>query len=307
VTGRDRATVRGDGATRRGTMTGDDLARGLGVKSALLVIFMLAALVGCGEASDDGSATSPSPSAAAEKASPTPEVSPDFDADVILREFPDGGPRNQVRLENKQDGRFMARAAISLHRIKGDTIDPMNVAIASASCTDCQTIAVALQVVIYERGAHNVQPQNIAIALNQNCTRCVTIARAIQFVVPVDDLNVVDGDIKGLLKDMEKELRYFSKVKTLSEIDPDEANRRLTNVMSQYGRLQQYIIDMQAKRTENDGDDEKNNNDARPSVSPAASPSVSPSTSPSGSGAAPVRSPSESPSPSASPSPSPTP
>jgi putative peptide zinc metalloprotease protein len=272
-----------------------EVARHIGLKSALVVVFMLGALIGCGESPSavGGAQTSPSPAAAA---SPTPQVSPEFDADVILREFPDGGPRNQVRLENKQDGRFLARAAITLHRIKGDTIDPVNVAIASATCTDCQTIAVALQVAIYQRGARDVQPQNIAIALNQSCTRCVTIARAIQFVVPVEDLNDVDDDIKGLLKAMDKELRYFSKVKSLSELDPDEANRRLTNVMAQYGRLQQYIVDMQAKKTENEGQDEKNNNGAR-----LSSPSVTPSASPSGPGAAPIRSPS------ASPSPSPTP
>ena len=258
---------------------------------ALLLACALAAagaLAACDDAST-GEAPSSSPDAAS--AAPTPTVPPHFDSDTILDEFPKGGPpKNQVHLFNQQDGRFMARASIVLRRLEdGDgSVQAVNIAVAEARCTDCQTIAVALQVVLYQRGAKDVQPQNIALALNAGCTRCVTIARAIQYVIPVDDTKAVPDSVIRLVKDMDKELRYFSTIKSLSELDPDEAVARLNKVMEQYGDLHQYLTQaMDTKRSQ-----------TAPSASPSASMSPTPpaSASPSAS-ASPTGSSSGSPSP----------
>jgi hypothetical protein len=258
-------------------------------RALLIATWAIAAAVmlACDDSSAGGDAGA-SPTAAAASAAPTPTVPPGFDSDTILDEFPKGGsPKNQVRLVNEHDGRFMARASIVLRRLEdGDgSVNAVNMAVAEGRCTDCQTIAVALQVVLYQRGAEDVQPQNIALALNANCTRCVTVARAIQYVIPVDDPKAVPDEVVRLVKDMDKELRYFSTVHTLSELDPDEAVARLNKVMAQYADLQGYLTQaMDQKRT---GDDPK----ASSSASPASSPSSSPS----------------SPAPSASQSPTPTP
>jgi hypothetical protein len=252
-------------------------------------------LLGCAAAAaavlaacdDVSTGDAPSGSPDAPSAAPTPTVPPDFDADTILSEFPKGGsPKNQVHLFNKQDGRFMARASIVLRRLEdGDgSVDAVNIAVAESRCTDCQTIAVALQVVLYQRGAKAVQPQNIALALNAGCTRCVTIARAIQYVVPVDDPQAVPDSVRRLVKDMDKELRYFSTVHSLSELDPDKAVARLNTVMAQYAELHEYLTQaMDTKRSDE---------------APSASPSPSGSTSPTPSGPA---SPTGSASPTASP------
>jgi hypothetical protein len=253
-----------------------------------------AVMAACDDASapssGDPSASPSSGSDASATAQPTPTVPPDFDADTILSEFPKGGsPKNQVRLVNKQDGRFMARASIVLRRLEdGDgSVDAVNVAVAEGRCTDCQTIAVALQVILYQRGAKSVQPQNIALALNAGCTRCVTVARAIQYVIPVDDPRAVPDEVTRLVKDMDKELRYFSQVHSLSELDPDTAVARLTKVMEQYAGLSEYLTQlMDVKRS---GD--------LPSASPSAAPSASPSAAP----ASPTPSPSPTPSASATP------
>src|SRR5207247_1598714 len=144
------------------------------------------------------------------------------------------GPRNEVRLENREDGRFKARASIKMHRIPNDDVNPVNVAFAQATCTDCQTIAVAMQVVLYRRGAHNVSPQNIAVAANVRCTRCGTIALVMQWVIPVDDPNAVPKDVDGLVKDMDKELRFLASINSIEQISSDEANSHIQNVLSQY-------------------------------------------------------------------------
>lgn len=254
---------------------------GWAVSAALLFVAALA----CDAASAPASSDSPTPAAAG--ATTTPK--PDFDAGVILEEFPEGAPRNEVRLENGQDNRFMARASVKMYRIKGDDILPVNLALAQGKCTDCQTIAVAVQVVFYQRGATNVQPQNLAIASNVGCTRCVTIARAIQYVIPVDDLKEdVPDEVKHLVKDLDKEARYFASIKSIDQLSSDEANRRLQRILDQYASLQRYLFDVMTQKTKDNEEEGQHENEksptpnnAAPASAPAsASPTVSPTTSP---------------------------
>ena len=228
----------------------------------------------------------------APEATPTPDIPPDSDPGVILKEFPAGGPVNQVRLVNKKDLGFLARSAISLHRSNTPNVQPKNIAVAEGQCTDCATMAIALQVFLYQRGSPDIQPQNIAIAVNNACTRCITIARAIQYVIPVDDPNAVPDDVRNLLRDMERELKYFAQVNSVGELDPYEANARLTTFTQQHAQLHQYLFDLMEQKS-----------DAAPraaSPSPSATPDASPSPT-----AAPA--PSESPAPVESPSPTPSP
>ena len=67
-------------------------------------------------------------------------------------------------------------------------MQPKNIAVAEGQCTDCATLAIAVHVFLYQRGAPSIQPQNIALAINNACTRCVTFAYAFQFVIPVDNV-----------------------------------------------------------------------------------------------------------------------
>jgi putative peptide zinc metalloprotease protein len=242
---------------------------GWAVSAAILFVAALACDAGSAPASTD----SPTPPAAA--ATNTPK--PDFDAGVILEEFPEGAPRNEVRLQNPQDKRFMARASVKMFRIHGDDVRPYNLALAQAQCTDCQTIAVAVQVVFYQRGATNIQPQNIAIASNVGCTRCVTIAKAVQYVIPVDDLKAdVPDEVKSLVKDIDKELRYFASVKSVNDLSSKEAETRLEQVLGQYADLQQYLHDAMTERTQNNEPDPQADSSASPSPTAAAPTSATP-------------------------------
>ena len=256
------------------------------VGSAISAAVLFVAALACDETSPPaGSGTAPSPTAAAATTTPKPE----FDAGVILEEFPEGAPRNEVRLQNPQDNRFMARASVKMFRLHGDDIGPYNLALAQAGCTDCQTIAVAVQVVFYQRGATNVHPQNIAIASNVGCTRCVTIARAIQYVIPVDDLKQdVPDQVKRLVKDLDKEARYFASMKSVDELSSDAANNRLQRILDQYADLQQYLFDAMTKKTKDN--EEEGQPRAPPSLTgihpdgigrPTASPTTSPTPTPS--------------------------
>jgi hypothetical protein len=260
---------------------------GWAISGAVLFVAGLA----CDATSAPAGDATPSPTAVAAGETATPK--PDFDAGVILEEFPAGAPRNEVRLQNGQNDRFMARASVKMYRIHGDDVRPYNLALAQAGCTDCQTIAVAVQVVFYQRGAPRVQPENIAISSNVGCTRCVTIARAIQYVIPVDDLNAdVPDEVKSLVKDMDKELRYFASIKSINDLSSDDAAARLQRILDQYADLQQYLHDVMAKRTQNNEPDAQQSSSPSPagtttaspspgSPEPAASPATSPTPAPS--------------------------
>jgi hypothetical protein len=260
------------------------LLRTLGLSVAL------ATLVACeGSGGASGDPASPSPTVAGTERPPVPSEPAHFDSGAILREFPGGGPRNVVRLRNHEDGRSMARGQAHLHRLDRDEkVAPFNAAVAESTCRDCQTVAVALQVVLYERGATLVQPQNVAIASNVGCTRCVTVALAYQYVVPVDDPDEVPEDVRSLVREIDREMKWFASVRSIGELDVREAEARLLRLIAQHERLRQYL--MALREEARDG---------------TASPSASASAPPSPSAAAPT--PSVSPSPSSSPSPSPSP
>jgi hypothetical protein len=165
-------------------------------------------------------------------------------ADGSWREFERGGGRNVVSVDNDRDGRFRARGSAELDRIRGDEVTPNNIAQAHARCTDCQTIAVAVQVALYRRGARTVAPVNRAVAVNEDCTRCVTVARAIQYVIPVDDFREVPREVNELVRRVDREANYFERIKDLDRMDPREAEGRLNQLIADFALLQQYLNDM---------------------------------------------------------------
>jgi putative peptide zinc metalloprotease protein len=87
---------------------------------------------------------------------------------------------------NTKDGSMVFRLAFAIKRAAGDIVDNSNAAVAFASCTDCQTVAISIQVVLITGDANVVTPENLAIAINQNCTLCDTLASAYQWVLTTD-------------------------------------------------------------------------------------------------------------------------
>lgn len=190
----------------------------------------------------------------------------------------------------------VARASIKFRKLKSNEVRPVNMPFAQGACTDCQTIAVAVQVIVYKRGASNVQPQNVALAANTQCTRCVTIARAIQYVIPVDDFEDVPDRVKRLVHRLDQELRYFERMRSIDELTSDEAAIRLQRAVDEFNELHQYMVDLMTKRTgENEADPGAKETGDRLRASPSPTPS----------GAAPTESSSPTPTP-ATPTPAPT-
>jgi putative peptide zinc metalloprotease protein len=83
---------------------------------------------------------------------------------------------------NLRDGSSTFRLAFKVTRVNRDVVDSSNAAVAAASCTDCQTVAVAIQAVLIFSDPSVVTPTNFAFAFNLDCDRCYTLATAYQFV-----------------------------------------------------------------------------------------------------------------------------
>jgi putative peptide zinc metalloprotease protein len=87
---------------------------------------------------------------------------------------------NTAVATNTTDGKSVFKLAFSVKKVTGD-VDAQNTAVAYASCTDCRTVAVAIQVVLVSE-VDAATPENVAVAINYDCTECETLARAFQFV-----------------------------------------------------------------------------------------------------------------------------
>jgi putative peptide zinc metalloprotease protein len=121
-----------------------------------------------------------------------------------------GGPSNIVIAVNQTDGRLVIRGNVQTTREPGMIAAPQNFAFARASCTGCQTIAVALQLNFASTDARYVAPQNVAVASNDLCTGCTTIALAYQIFFTVEDPTATPEGVRDAMRDLDAELRAVS-------------------------------------------------------------------------------------------------
>jgi putative peptide zinc metalloprotease protein len=93
-----------------------------------------------------------------------------------------GGANGAIAI-NTKDGSNLFDLAFAIRHVMGDTVEQENAAVAYASCTSCQTTAIAIEIVLVEGDPTTVSPTNVAIAMNQSCNLCDTFATAYQFVI----------------------------------------------------------------------------------------------------------------------------
>jgi putative peptide zinc metalloprotease protein len=108
---------------------------------------------------------------------------------------------------------------------------PLNFAFANASCTDCQTIAVALQLNFASTDAHLITPQNAAVATNSSCTRCATVALAYQVFFTVDDPTQIPPGVQDATLRLDSTLREISTDPTITF---DDALIRISTVIAEF-------------------------------------------------------------------------
>lgn len=117
------------------------------------------------------------------------------------------GKDNTAIAVNTKDGSSLFRFAFSITRVTGGVVDAGNAAVAYASCTQCQTVAIAIQIVLVEGSPDVFTPTNLAIAINSGCTACDTLATAYQFVFQSSGRLELTPDGHKRLKDILKQIK----------------------------------------------------------------------------------------------------
>jgi len=93
-----------------------------------------------------------------------------------------GGDTAAIAVNTKDDSSIF-KLAFAIKRVAGDVVDNSNAAVSFASCSNCRTVAISIQIVLVTDNPTTVTPENLALAINQNCTSCETLATAYQFVI----------------------------------------------------------------------------------------------------------------------------
>ena len=114
---------------------------------------------------------------------------------------------------NTKDGSTVFKVAFAIRHVMSDVVDETNAAVAFNSCTDCTSVAIAFEIVLIDGNPPVIQPQNIAIAFNQNCATCVAVAEAYQFVLGGGGVGPLhfDSDGNRILADIRRELHWLRK------------------------------------------------------------------------------------------------
>jgi putative peptide zinc metalloprotease protein len=117
------------------------------------------------------------------------------------------GNDNTAIAVNTKDGSSLFKLSFRISRVMGDTVDSGNAAVAYASCTDCQTTAVAIQFVLLMGDTTTATPENLALAINENCSLCDTLASAYQFILDGDGPVHLTPEGMKRLQEIRKQLK----------------------------------------------------------------------------------------------------
>lgn len=178
---------------------------------AVALTVVLIAGVSLARATGDGSSTSTTdPTPSPTSPSPTPS-----DEGVSLPDGAGGGGsiNNEVVVLNITDGRFAHRARSGMARVTGGPVSNTNSAAATSSCSDCRTVAVAIQAVLVMGNANEIAPRNQAVAINQNCQRCNSFALAYQYVVTTGGVVRLTSEGEQRIAGLEAQIREVAGTK----------------------------------------------------------------------------------------------
>jgi hypothetical protein len=115
-------------------------------------------------------------------------------------------------------------SGVQVGSFKGDNLQSANVARGeSTDCTDCRTVAVAVQAVLVKGSPQIAEPKNVAIAINQGCLRCTTYAFAYQYVVTTEDRVRLTWRGRARVSVLRDEIDTVAH----SDLSPDDLNARL--------------------------------------------------------------------------------
>jgi len=146
-----------------------------------------------------------------------------------------GGDDNVAAEVNTQDGSSQIDISFDIEKVMDGIVDQTNAAVAFSSCEECQTIAIAIQVVLVSGAVDVLAPTNVSYAVNADCTTCVTVALAYQLVL---------GDLEGLRLTDDARRRLAAIAKAFRDLE--RSGGSVDDVIAETNRLLNDVTDVLA-------------------------------------------------------------
>jgi putative peptide zinc metalloprotease protein len=176
-----------------------------------------------------GEASGPAPTEVASPADPSTTSDPGGSTQTSGDVGGGGSVNNEVVLLNLTDGRFAHRARFGTARVTGGDVTNTNSAAATSSCSDCRTVAVAVQIVLVMRDSAYIAPRNQAVAINNSCLRCESYALAYQYVVSTGGIVHFTPEGQQRLAELEAQISHL----TASDLGFLELEARIDAIVEQ--------------------------------------------------------------------------
>jgi putative peptide zinc metalloprotease protein len=120
-----------------------------------------------------------------------------------------GNGDDNVAVAVGRDGKSVWAIRLKVVTTSADVVDAGNAAVAAASCSDCQTVAIAIEGVLVTGDAEVVEPVNVALALNEGCDSCQTLAEAYQTVIGTGGKVRITGAGRQTIADLRRQLEQL--------------------------------------------------------------------------------------------------
>jgi len=130
---------------------------------------------------------------------------------------------------NTKDGTDIFKLAFKIVRVNQDIVDQSNAAVAFNSCEECQSIAVAFQIVLIFSDPDVVTPENLALAINYECDACVAFASAYQWALTTGGPVHFTAEGNMRLAELRKRLRELLK----SDLTIEQLQAELDQIKTQ--------------------------------------------------------------------------
>jgi putative peptide zinc metalloprotease protein len=177
--------------------------------------------------------------------------------DFALAQDNDGGGGssgdNAAIAINTKSGSSLFKFAFSIRKVAGDVVDNTNAAVAYASCEQCQTTAIAIQIVLVTGSPSVVTPQNLALAINDQCTLCETFAGAYQIVLGTGGPVKLTNEGKRQLWELVRQVRRLRE----EDLSPPELKTRLDVIVDRMKEVLRTELRPLGPDDDDDDDDEQ--------------------------------------------------
>jgi putative peptide zinc metalloprotease protein len=181
----------------------------------------------------------------------------------------DSGSNTSAVAVITQNGSSVFRLAFAVRQVTGSVVDNQNAAVAYASCTACQTVAISIQILLISGSPTTFTPTNVAVAVNQNCNLCDTLALAYQFAVGVNTELRFTHEGRREIADIRRQLSALGQ----SGLTGPEIADQVNTLMTQLGSvLQTQLVGVREPPRRPEGEGQQN---TQPSPAATATPPTS--------------------------------